>query len=130
MILCLKKRNNIMRYFLLFILLSSPTFACETAASDWTGRVWARTFSCDVKKNGPATEIQVGDNSVWQVIGNVGRQIVPGFVWNKNDGWSRDSSKDRVIWEGTAKQSSGPCYADKKSSGSSWDFSNGMRICN
>ena len=116
-----------LRYFLLFILLSSPACACQTAAPDWTGRVWARTSGCDIK-TGPVTEIQV-NNGVWQVIGNVGRQIVPGMVWNKNDGWFRDTNKDRVIWEGTAKSSSGPCYAGGKSS-SGWEFSNGLRICN
>lgn len=112
---------------IIFLLLTSSAFACQTAAPDWTGRVWARTSDCDVK-TGPVTEIQV-NNSVWQVIGNVGRQIVPGMIWNKNDGWTRDSSQDRVIWEGTAKSSSGSCYADKKSSGSGWEFSNGLRIC-
>ena len=117
-----------MRYFILFLLLSSPAFAaCETAAPDWTGRVWARSSGCDIK-TGLVTEIQV-NNSVWQVIGNVGRQIIPGMTWNKNDGWYRDSSQDRVIWEGTAKQSSGSCYSGGKAS-SSWDFSNGLRICN
>jgi len=115
-----------LRYFLLFILISSPAFACQTAAPDWTGRVWANN-NCNVKP-GPVTEIQV-NNSVWQVIGNVGRQIIPGMTWNKNDGWFRDPSNDRVIWEGTAKQSSGPCYAGGKSS-SGWEFSNGLRICN
>lgn len=114
-----------MRYLILFLLLSSPSFACQTAAPDWTGRVWARTSGCDVK-TGPVTEIQV-NNSVWQVIGNVGRQIVPGVLWNGSD-WYRDESKDRVIWEGTAKSSSGSCYSGGKAS-SGWEFSNGLRIC-
>jgi len=117
-----------MRFLLiLFLMISSSTIACETAAPDWTGRVWARNSQCDIK-TGPVTEIQTG-NSIWQVIGNVGRQIVPGMTWNKNDGWYRDTNNDRVIWEGTAKQSSGPCYAGGKSN-SGWDFSNGLRICN
>ena len=119
-----------MRYFFLLIMLcfaTSAFAACETAAPDWTGRVWARSSQCDIK-TGPVTEIQT-DNSIWQVIGNVGRQIVPGMVWSNSSGWYRDEMKDRVIWEGTAKQSSGPCYAGGKAS-SGWEFSNGLRICN
>ena len=119
-----------MRYFFLLIMLffTTPVFsACETATPDWTGRVWARSSQCDVK-TGPVTEIQI-NNRIWQVIGNVGRQIVPGFSWDKNSGWYRDESQDRIVWEGTAKQSSGPCYAGGKSS-SGWEFSNGLRICN
>jgi len=118
-----------MRYFLLFLIISSPAFGCQTAAPDWTGRVWARTTTCDVK-TGPVTEIQTGNGSVWQVIGNVGRQIIPGMTWNKNDGWYRDTNNDRVIWEGTAKQSSGSCYSTGGKSNGGWDFSNGLRICN
>jgi hypothetical protein len=112
-------------FTILFLLLSTPTLSCEIAAPDWTGRVWARTNDCDIKK-GNVTEIITG-NSIWQVIGNVGRQIVPGIVWDGSE-WYRDTNKDRVIWEGTAKQSSGPCYAGGKSS-SGWEFSNGLRIC-
>jgi hypothetical protein len=110
------------------LFFTTPAFsACETAAPDWTGRVWARTSQCDIK-TGPVTEIQT-NNRIWQIIGNVGRQIVPGMVWDKNSGWYRDERQDRVIWEGTAKQSSGPCYAGGKAT-TGWDFSNGLRICN
>jgi len=111
---------------LIFLLMSTPTLSCEIAASDWTGRVWARTSDCDIKK-GNITEIITG-NSVWQIIGNVGRQISPGIVWDGSK-WYRDTNKDQVIWEGTAKQSSGPCYAGGKTS-NGWEFSNGLRICN
>jgi len=51
------------------------------------------------------------------------------MVWSNSNGWYRDEMKDRVIWEGTAKQSSGPCYAGGKTT-TGWDFSNGLRICN
>jgi len=125
LILCFPYGVISLRYFLLFILLSSPACACQTAAPDWTGRVWANT-NCNVK-TGPVTEIQV-NNSIWQVIGNVGRQIVPGMIYDGSE-WYRDTNKDRVIWEGTAKSSSSPCYAGGKSS-SGWEFSNGLRVCN
>ena len=109
----------------MFLLLSTPTLSCEIAASDWTGRVWTRSSGCDIKV-GPVTEIYT-NNNIWQIVGNIGRQISPGIVWNGSE-WYRDTAKDSIIWEGTAKQSSGSCYAGGKSS-SGWEFSNGLRIC-
>jgi len=113
------------------LFLSSAAFAdsCEVASPDWTGRVWSRPSSCSVTKSGPTTEIIVGArDTFWDVTGNIGRHIIPGFIWNKNDGWYRDTSRDQVIWEGSVKQTSASCSVGGMASGG-WDFSNGMRIC-
>jgi hypothetical protein len=116
---------------IVILLLSSPSLAdsCEVASSDWTGRVWSRSSSCSVTKSGSTTEIIIGArDTFWDVTGNIGRHIIPGFVWNKNDGWYRDISRDQVIWEGSVKQTSASCSVGGTAS-NSWDFSNGMRIC-
>lgn len=122
-----------MRYLLTiaFFLLSTPALAenCSFAFPDWTGRVWAQSSSCTVTKSGATTEIIVGArDTFWEVTGSIGRHIIPGFIWNKSDGWYRDTSKDQIIWEGTVKQTSSSCFAGGTIS-SGWDFSNGMRIC-
>ena len=122
-----------MRYVLtlLFLLVSLPLSAgqnCDWTAPDWTGRSYAHNSYCTTNKSGPSTEIWSGKgNEIWQVIGTVVRQIEPGFVWNGNN-WFRDTNEDRVLWQGTAKQSASPCR-DRKASTNSWDFSNGTRIC-
>jgi hypothetical protein len=116
-----------MRWLIPLLLLSAPAMAldCGTSAPDWTGRSWFRSEGCSVV-NGPVTEVRVGEN-LWQIVGNVGRHVVPGNVWSNGE-WRRDESLDRVIWEGTAKRSSSSCRpGDKPSSG--WDFSNGLRVC-
>lgn len=114
---------------LLFLSSAAHAADCSWAAPDSTGRVWVRSSSCNVIKSGLTTEIIVGArDTFWEVTGSVGRHIIPGFLWNKDDGWYRNTSKDQVIWEGSAKQTSASCSVGGMAS-DGWDFSNGMRIC-
>lgn len=116
-------------FFLCFTISSAESGqSCDWTAPDWTGRSYAHDSYCTTNKSGSSTEIWSGrGNEIWQVIGNVVRKIEPGFVWNGSS-WFRDTNQDRVLWEGTAKQSVSSCR-DKKATNNSWDFSNGTRIC-
>lgn len=103
--------------------------SCAWAAPDWTGRVWSRDTTCNVKNGNGVTEIYVGGSGeIWRIIGKVGQRIIPGVSWVPGFGWARDESRDRVIWTGAAAPAAGPCPADGRVV-SGWDFASGFRIC-
>jgi len=102
---------------------------CDWTAPDNHNQNYLHHSVCYVTVSGSMTEIEFeGRMEIWQADGPIGRQLSPGMAWTGNTGWYRDYHQDRVLWEGTAKKSMGPCY-DRGPTGNGWDFSNGMRIC-
>ncbi|CAB4122487.1 hypothetical protein UFOVP32_28 [uncultured Caudovirales phage] len=120
------------RLFILALLASAPAAQaadCAWAASDNTGRVWAHRDQCSTSQSGSTTEIIVGArDTLWSVAGGVGRQIIPNLIWTKEGGWTRDRSRDQVIWEGSVAPTDKACHIDGRGGGG-WEFSNGLRIC-
>jgi hypothetical protein len=123
-----------MLFLLAFLMLlfsndaSAQDQNCEWTAPDYYNQNYLHSSFCVTTQEGTVTEVYLSNRAeIWQIDGTIGRQLSPGMVW-RGSSWQRDYYRDKILWEGTAKKSAGPCKY-KGPVGNGWDFSNGMRIC-